>query len=240
MTDQHGHRADHRADDHETEVRRLLADARSDDPMPAHVAERLDRVLVGLAEESRQGAVTSLATRRRRVAQLLVAAAAVLVIGVGVGQVVDGSGTMSAESSDSAGSDEREALSDRRQADDPGAEEDGIGASEPDAELANEPEAGASRERLLELSSEDFSSDRLSAQARGYLSTYDVGALDRRDAVLASCRAAAWGRGDFVPVTYEGTPGVLVLRRAVGDTRTGDLYLCGSVEPLHTVTLPAP
>ena len=80
----------------EDAVRRHLAAARHTEPMPDAVAERLDRVLVGLADERTRPVsqpavppVTDLAARRRRRrgVQLLVAAAAVVVAGVGISQL---------------------------------------------------------------------------------------------------------------------------------------------------------
>jgi hypothetical protein len=55
-----------------------------------------------------------------------------------------------------------------------------------------------------------------------------------------ACGAGSWGRGRFVPVSYGGAPAVLVLRRPVGDTQVADVFLCGSTEPVRSVTLPAP
>ena len=85
--------------DPEDDVRRLLADARHTEPMPADVAARMDDLLAGLRPDSpvapevpdaepvpvstpapRHPAVASLAAqRRRRAAGMLVAAAAVVV-----------------------------------------------------------------------------------------------------------------------------------------------------------------
>lgn len=102
-------------------VRRLLAEARHDEPVPGEVADRLDRVLAGLAEadglvdgssaptgeslgahpteavEAAPGsAVVDLgARRRRRVVGLLGAAAAAVVLAIGVGQVVEHDGSRS-------------------------------------------------------------------------------------------------------------------------------------------------
>ena len=73
----------------EEEVRRLLAEARHTGPTPPDVVARLDRVLGDLSQEPvRTAPVVDLARRRRRVGTLLVAAAAVVAIGVGVGQVI--------------------------------------------------------------------------------------------------------------------------------------------------------
>ncbi len=76
----------------EDAVRRQLAAARHTEPMPDAVVERLDRVLVGLAEERQPKPtvppVIDLAARRRRLGvKLLVAAAAVVVAGVGISKL---------------------------------------------------------------------------------------------------------------------------------------------------------
>jgi hypothetical protein len=94
-------------------VRRLLASARHDEPVPADVAARLDSVLARLEagesvagpRGSRAKVVELTAQRRRRVASLLVAAAAVVVLGVGLGQVVDGFGSAGSRSATDAAGD---------------------------------------------------------------------------------------------------------------------------------------
>ncbi|MGZ4450983.1 MAG: hypothetical protein ACXVW4_14415, partial [Nocardioides sp.] len=66
---------------HEQEVRRLLAEARHDGPIPEDVAARLDDVLRDLArgDAAPLAPVVPLSShRRRRAAGLLVAAAAVV------------------------------------------------------------------------------------------------------------------------------------------------------------------
>ena len=79
----------------ESEVRRLLAEARHDVPIPTDVADRLDTVLAGLTrdEPGSPGVapVIDLAARRRRrnAAAVLAGAAAVIVAGFAMGQVID-------------------------------------------------------------------------------------------------------------------------------------------------------
>ena len=74
-------------------IRRLLADARHTEPMPEAVVARLDRVLAGLSDDRTERAdradradraevVDLMARRRRTVGQLLVAAAAVVAVGL--------------------------------------------------------------------------------------------------------------------------------------------------------------
>ena len=79
----------------ESAVRRLLAEARHDAPIPTDVGDRLDTVLAGLTrdEPGSPGVapVIDLAARRRRrnAAAVLAGAAAVIVAGFGIGQVID-------------------------------------------------------------------------------------------------------------------------------------------------------
>lgn len=79
-------------------LRRLLADARQDEPMPEDVALRLDDVLAGLVAERAEEAddaggserPTVVPLRRRRWPKVLVAAASVCAIGIGATQVIGG------------------------------------------------------------------------------------------------------------------------------------------------------
>lgn len=222
------------------EVRRLLADARHAEPVPASVVARLDRVLADLAGEPvRLAPVTELATRRRRAASLLLAAAAVVAIGVGVGQVV-GTGNPSADDL---------AVSTR---DDAGAGADGpeAEAADPDGKPNEDTDAAApnASTQSEERSVEDFAeigrstlTDDVSALRE---ERFSVGMIDglaaAYDATGATCRSEAWGEGQFVPVRYDGIPAVLVFRRAMGDSQVADLFLCGDSEPRRSVTLPAP
>src|SRR4051794_33004407 len=86
------------------QVRRLLSDARHDEPMPDDVADRLDEVLAGLRDD-RPPVDLAARQRRRHVRTWILAAAAVVVIGVGANQV-DWSGlsTSGGDGSDSAAS----------------------------------------------------------------------------------------------------------------------------------------
>lgn len=112
MTEQH----DDQNDDQNDDVRRLLGDARHDEPIPTEVAARLDAVLARLeagepvrSEEPAAARVVDLETRRRRdrARTLLVAAAAVVAVGVGVSQldlggISDGDSALSADSGGNA------------------------------------------------------------------------------------------------------------------------------------------
>ena len=229
------------------DVRRLLADARHDEPMPDAVVARLDRVLAGLAEEpAREEPVTQLATRRRRATGLLLAAAAVVAIGIGVGQVLD-TGSVSEESlttADRGGSEE-----DTSRAAGEAEKETKEGAQEGAAE-APEPAGGGSAaskderndgDRFAQLTREAYGDEVAELRAQSSSGTLDEGGgLSAYSATGKTCLSDTWGAGSFVPVRYEGVPAVLVFRRAQGDTQVVDLFRCGDSEPLRSVTLPAP
>lgn len=220
----------------EGDVRRLLAEARHTEPIPAEVAARLDRVLADLTTTpERQATVTTLATRRRRVTGLLVAAAAVVALGVGVGQLVqpDSGGDTAMSSADDGGAGEAETSEQGRDGGVDGPERD-----RPSDAIASGPRAEGSREPLT-VRKRHFAADvravqESTAQDRGTAYLTDRGAL------RASCRSGSWGAGTFVPARYGSEPAVVVLRRPEGDTQVADLFLCGRTEPVRTVSLPAP
>ena len=224
------------------EVRRLLAAARHDEPMPDEVAQRLDRVLAGLAEEPRRAApVTHLATRRRRAAGLLLAAAAAVAIGIGVGQVVD-TGTDSPKSLSSADRDESDAGGAAAEVEDGEAE----AAPEDAAEAPGLPTGGSlsgdgqDTKTFAQLTRREYGDQVADLRAQRSTDELDRAGLSASSATGETCRSDTWGAGTFVPVRYEGIPAVLVLRRARGDTQVADLFLCGDSEPHRSVTLPAP
>jgi len=210
----------------EEQVRRLLADARHDEPMPTDVADRLDGVLGGLQDESRRtpAPVDLAARRRRRIARnVLVAAAAVVVLGVGVSQVdLSGQGE-DGGSADSAGS----------AADAPRS------ASElQDLSLSGGP---------LLLRSEDFDRQVRRLTAGGELASLsqrldedDAAGQDRDLSAGARpwCNDPAWGSGRRIAVRYDGKRGVLVLRAPADGSRVADLYLCGESLPTRSTTVP--
>jgi hypothetical protein len=225
----------------EEEVRRLLAGARHTGPTPPDVVARLDRALDGLAHEpDRAAPVVDLARRRRRVASLLVAAAAVVVVGIGIAQIVspqsDGESSVASREQDAGGN-----------AVQPKAGADAAESNDEPAPAPVAPQNTKTKSTLVELRRDHLTDDltkvrRLAAsaaqpQADG---AYRAGPRSADRAAGAACGADSWGRGRFVPVSYGGAPAVLVLRRPVGDTQVADLFLCGSQEPVRSVTLPAP
>jgi hypothetical protein len=210
-------------------VRRLLADARHDEPMPADVVARLDRVLDGLATERAPAApVVELARRRRTAAKLLVAAAAVVVAGVGVGQVLPNLGG-------SGGSDTQETSAGGAAADQAAPEAaplDGDSSSRTASSGAAEPNpANAARIR----------SNHFGPDVRRIRDGLDDGdAKNFSAAPGASCLVAPVGPGTVLAATYDAAAAALVLRPPTGDTQVVDLYLCGQDTPLRSITLTTP
>ncbi len=235
----------------EEEVRRLLADARHAGPTPEDVVARLDRVLADLADEpAREAAVVHLADRRRRAGRMLLAAAAVVVLGVGVGQVVGsdlGGGDQASESGAADSGEEPGAMS---------AEEAAPDASGEGGATADEQSA---MRRPFRITEQRFSRqvEDLQTYAASLSSAYGEGSVEDdpgataedlvsargrldRATVRDVCEPGDWGRGGFVPVVYDASPGWLVLRLPQGDTQVADLFLCGSEQAVRSVTLPYP
>jgi hypothetical protein len=223
----------------EEEVRRLLADARHAGPTPPDVVARLDRVLGDLAQEpDRVAPVVDLARRRRRTAALLVAAAAVVAAGVGLSQVV--TPQPASESSQAGASSEAQDESrDSVQPEGPFAGSSGEGSVPADGQTRSKSELFSLRRNHL--------TDDVTLARRDLLPLADApreyshsGPSSANRAAGAACGADQWGQGRFVPVSYRGAPAVVVFRRPVGDTQVADLFLCGSEQPVRSVTLPAP
>lgn len=222
------------------EVRRLLAGARHDDPVPDDVAERLDRVLAGLVDEPvPEAPVTPLHTRRRHARSMLIAAAAVVVVGIGISQVVD----QDTSSEDASPAADRNVSRAEKEVPEAGAPGEGTDSSSGQAaEAAPDPQAVT---ELLRLRPDRLAQDVRVVQDRSAALDTRAGSLSasRLSANAAAgviCASDAWGKGTFVPVRYDGTPAVLVFRRAEGDTQVAELFLCGDRDPVRTVTLPAP
>lgn len=225
--------------DQESDVRRMLADARHTDPVPPEVAARLDRVLADLAAEpAREATVVRLADRRRRVATLLVAAAAVVVAGVGIGQVVGDGGLESSDTATDAG----EAPAAEEAAPRPAnsaSEGSGAGA------LQNWRTTAVTRIRPGQFAEDTARLQRRAAAAQTADDTDDdtraelYGGFAERSARDLVCEPGAWGRGVYAPVRYGGAAGYVVFRRARGDTQVADLFVCGSELAVRSVTLPS-
>lgn len=225
MTDEHDQQLTPAQD---AEVRRLLADARHTTPMPADVADRMDRVLEGLAahpvEASSSAPVTRLAERRRRVVTLLVAAAAVVVVGIGLGQVI--STSEAPEAVQSEGTDA------------------GAGEQAPDAaEDRGRVTADADQPAAL-VRPGRFTDDVRRLRGTVTRTEADVAPAPQADANgmssrKAGCEPGDWGPGVYKPVRYGRSDGFVVFRPTEGDTQVADLFLCGSDDVVRTVTLPS-
>jgi hypothetical protein len=218
----------------EARIRALLAGARHDEPMPEAVVARLDRVLAGLAEESTEQAlpatVVPLAERRRRAARMLVAAAAVVVAGVGIGQVVshDNGGSGGAAG---AGAPDLSSLRDGPDSKELSGGSAGAGADAPQP----------SSDSLQSVSAYKVRPKHFAQDSRRVQSYSESAAMDTSGNQRAfGCVRGHWGAGKYVPVEYGRSPGYLVLRRHTGDSQVADLFLCGSDDPVRSITLPGP
>jgi hypothetical protein len=201
-------------------VRRLLADARHDEPVPADVAARLDGVLADLSAEGTPAPPVvplrrSGGGRRRRWATALVAAAAV-VVGAATLRAVWPDGAGFSGSSDSASE------SGGRSAADSGSKEaptDGLTTEVPDLHRAT-----------------------LAADVRRALAGFraPVAELTSPPApVPFTCPPADWGVGTAHPVRLDGVNAMLVLRPPAEGRQVADVLACGSGRPLASVTVPA-
>ena len=236
----------------EATVRRLLAGARHDEPVPGDVGARLDRVLADLsgapsassAPTAPTAPVVDLAAHRRRrnAGALLVAAAAVIVGGFAVGQAIDVGG-----SSDDAGSADSSVARDGDDADAGGGQ--ALSASPGDPGDAGDQRSASAMpdaaQTPLLLTSGNLKRDvKSQLNKSGAL----VGAQDE-SAPLASASTAlgcatappaAYGVGTFFAAFYDGTPTVLALRPPDGTTQQAQVLDCGTGTPLQSVTVPAP
>jgi hypothetical protein len=250
---------------HDEQVRRLLADARHDAPLPPDVAARLDDVLADLTAERdaapvappplgppppphlppsvppsgpSSAPVVDLGARRRRRqgAALLLAAAAVVAIGVGVGSMVD---DQSGGTADSASSGESQERLDSDSAD-RAQPDDGGGAAAPSELPAVPPESGAlMRMRPVLVSSDTFAADAERYRALTQDRPTESGGQSESDGDFA-CASVDLGAGVKIPALYDGMEAVLVYRPPTDDAQVVDLLQCGTADVLRTTTLPAP
>ncbi|MDR7253058.1 hypothetical protein J2X46_002043 [Nocardioides sp. BE266] len=222
-------------------VRRLLADARHDGPTPPEVVARLDETLAALVADrstpAPQAPVVDLASRRRRrIGTGVLAAAAVVVAGVALGQVLpigqgsDDSG-FSADSS-AGGSADRDFA----------AEDDAGGDSSAGAEMAPQNKSASPSPLASQptLSSSDAQLDEEVEALRS--TTASSSALSDRRQMLDMMRTCALPevRGRRVAVEVDGQQGLVVFERPDGAAQDVAIYVCGTPEPVRTLTLPAP
>lgn len=247
----------------EADVRRLLAEARHDDPLPPDVATRLDRVLAQLAAgdpDLDPAQVVELASRRRhRAASLLVAAAAIVAVGVGIGQVLPTGGSDSDSAADSADAAAKDFAGTESSADElllarraprahSGPAEVRSGHFTTDVVRAGQ--FSGVRLRSVSLDSA-YAAEAPVPDAAG--AEMDGNTTDSADGVNADgnsvlgglsaksayeCAPGPYGAGRLVAVLYDGEPAVLAFRRPMGDSRIVDLMQCDTGNILRSVTLP--
>ncbi len=227
-------------------VRRLLAEARHDGSTPPEVVARLDETLSSLVAErgstplvqdaepaasTDRAPVVDLGARRRRTAGIgLLAAAAVVVAGVAIGQ---GLPQMSGSDSDAgsvAGGDSATSQRDGGGTDDSGA-----------AEVAPESlksQAPTARDAYPTLSAfaGDLDEELLDLRGSRSAASEDAGAGE----TLLACDVRGAGRGRRVRAEVDGQAGVVVFKRPSGEAQDVAIYVCGTPEPVRTLTLPAP
>ena len=228
----------------EARIRALLAAAKHDDPMPDAVVARLDRVLAGLAEESAEEAlpttVVPLAERRRRATRMLVAAAAVVVAGVGIGQVVSHrDGLLDSGSGGSAGASapDRSSLGAGTDSKELSGGSSGAGAEGPQS-LPQPQSDSLNGVSGYKVRPKHFAQDSRRVQSYSFSDSASMDTSSNQRGF--ACGRGRWGAGTYVPVEYGRSPAYLVLRRHTGDSQVADLFLCGSDEPVRSVTLPGP
>lgn len=202
-------------------VRRLLADARHDEPMPADVVARLDGVLDDLAAQRHDprdaGAGAAVPLRRtgarrrgRRWAAGLVAAAAVAT-----------AITLGPRISLSSGGGE---------ADDSRASRADSGASSSDS--------GGPPGRVAELHRDTLAADVRRTVRRLRTPGAELAAPSVAPESFA-CAAADWGPGTTTPVRLDGRAATLVLRPPAAGRQVAEVLECGTARVLASVTLPA-
>ncbi|HEU4513010.1 MAG TPA: hypothetical protein VFR87_07890 [Nocardioidaceae bacterium] len=227
----------------QAEVSRLLAEVSGPpdaETMPAEVAARLDDVLAGLVAERRAGpasavpddevvGVTDLASRRRRRwPALLVAAAAVSVVGLGVGNVLGqgGGADMGAGTTAESAADGEAVTSERLHSAEGGAEEGADrakdGAAPSDAAAAPEPVDG----RVNALAAlPRLRSDSLAVDVQR-LDDFALGDATQRELGRACVRPDLDKGDEWLSVRLDGERAVLVLRAPEDGRRTAEVFTC--------------
>lgn len=251
----------------EATLRRVLADSAGPEPLPPHVATRLDGVLAGLVGEripmvshpEGHGVVVPLdaAARRRRVRVrvLLGAAAAVVAVGVGVGAIngvthqgsddVSAADEMAAE--DPARSDEGGAVVDSdARVERENAEDAPSGAAPPPSsteELTSGMDVAPRRivgeGPLREVRADHLREDLVALQ---HVTLPRAAVADYAEPTLTApadfmCEPAPFGSGYLVGVEYAGQPAVVAFREPVGSTQAAEVLACGTGDVLHSTTL---
>ena len=224
-------------------VRRLLADARHDEAVPAEVAARLDAAVARLVDERRDSAtaeaqhVVDLDARRRRKrwSTALAAAAAVVVVGVAAPNLA---GSLNAGSADedasSAGSAAEDSSADREFSG-PTEEDGGGGDSDGSAEEPSAPSAANELLSLPDVRLDSFRDDAVAAREQA--------AKDDPEATarLVPCGQAPDEAEQVVRVSYDGQDGYLAFEpAATAGQQVVTLYLCPGGVPVRSAEVPGP
>ena len=231
-------------DEHDA-VRRLLADARADEPMPPEVTARMDDVLAELRrEQTGSGTVTTLPAphRRRTAGVLLVAAAAIVVGGVSVTAMLPHDRASDAGAAADRG--ENRSAAEGNSFSVPSAEAGGASPSRKtgspaDLRVPSGPVTLRPAHFAADVSRLRGSLDQtFQAQSNAPSDTRSNPASPAPEA--AACVPGGPGAGRGVPAVYDHAPSLLVFRRPSGAAQVVDLYLCGTTEPVRSITLPVP
>lgn len=235
------------ADPTDAAVRRLLADARHTEPMPADVADRLDRVLADLGssrreEPSETATVVPLASRRRRrLATGLVAAAAVVAVGIALPGLTGGFDDLAAGGGDSA--QDAGAGGAAESADAGQLREEGPSSQE--SEPAPDPSAGtvAPAEPEAEGGPETSAApptvrpDRFRRDARA---ARDQAGTSFDGLIDLGCGAVPLEGQSVTVVRYADREGYLVFSSTGADRQRVDLYVCPEGELERRALIRAP
>lgn len=240
-------------------VRRLLGQARHDEPIPADVAARLDEALAELSSTQPGAGVSANAhvhdfaaarVRRRNAGRLLMAAAAVLVGGVALGQAIGGGSAdqTAAESADSAieppraGAEEDGASADLAAPEsqtDPGESlGDAGGAAGAEQSVPTDGSAFANLALPVFLTEAEFAETVTAVVAMPEVQAEARGLKDRDLASNDTCAEADYGPGLLLPATYDGEVAVLAIRMPVEGSRLVEVLSCGTAFVLDAVSVP--
>ena len=228
----------------EEEVRRLLADARHDEPIPTDVGDRLDTVLAGLTrdEPGSPGVapVIDLAARRRRrnAAAVLAGAAAVIVAGFVGAQVIDVSPSEQSDSAGAGSAADRETSTKHNL-------ESGNDAGDESQEPGPASAPEASSDIPLQLRSTHLRDD-VRTQLRAAYSANTTDGVDQVPVAglaaigcTSTSPAAKYGLGDLFPALFDGKPVVLAVRPPSDGVQQADVLACDTAASLASVTIPS-
>ena len=217
-------------------VRALLASGKHTEAMPVEVTARLDDVLAELVAERHEhrAPVVTLASRRRRVVSLgLFAAAAAVVGGVAITQVLPSLGSQSDSESTSAGAESY----DERASEDAGAAKDSAAEDSDAADSAAPQELNERATASEEAAAYDvptLTRSKLKPQLRAVKRGPETAPLS----AVPTCPVRGAGSAPQIPITYDGLPGTLVLRAPVAGRQQAEIYLCGEDVAERTVQIP--